>query len=180
MLADSGAAIELIPASLAARPATAANRTYSSPVFNEQVFANKLIELLTNPIYKQQMGVLQTAAAASGGVQAAANAIEEAYLRADDQADLPAITDLDYRDKMRTTSACKYYCGLILLLALIGYCLWAIIVAYCPEGMDQRDCPAYQKTYLTGWYEAGGTVDGEKATNPVITTYDVTAFAALE
>lgn len=130
LLADAGAAIELIPSSLAARAASEANLTYTAPVFNEQVLANKVVELLTNSRYGECMGSLQTAAAASGGADAAASAVEEAFLRADDQADMPTIRDLDYRDKVRSASAIKYYCLLIWLLAFLGYTIWAIVTAY--------------------------------------------------
>lgn len=67
----------------------------------------------------------------------AASAVEEAFLRGDDQADLPTITDLDYRDKMRSTSALKYYCCFILVLGLIGYCIWAIVEAYREEDIEE-------------------------------------------
>ena len=58
LLVETGAALELIPSNLAVRPATEVNMTYAAPVFNEQVLANKVVEILVNHRYAERMGGL--------------------------------------------------------------------------------------------------------------------------
>ena len=101
------------------------------------MLANKVVEILTNARFTEGMGAMQTAAAASGGSEAAASAVEEAFLRADDQADLPTITDLDYRDKMRATSAIKYNCFCLFMLALISYLIYVVTEFYRPVDIEE-------------------------------------------
>lgn len=132
-IAECEAGLELIPETLAQRISSYDNMTHLTPLFNESVFASKMINLLKNKEFAKNMNILRAASVAQGGSVLASKAIEEAYMRSDERANFPTVSDPDYVDKMRSISCWKYYTSLLVLLGLLIFYIWCICVAFWPE-----------------------------------------------